>query len=134
MSKQHTNPRVIVAAATGYSNAPWGVTFYGPMGHITLYEDGTHTVGGWARFLDTGGHKNPQVLEEFQQAYRAHPALTGKPLPAPTVEVSHIKIDCPEGEDWGTRESHKVTDWLGNEILFNKGYWAGPEWVPGWVG
>lgn len=134
MAKQHTNPKVIVAAATGYSGEPWGVTFYGPMGHITLHDDGGHCVGGWASCLDTGGYTDPRVLAGFQQAYRAHPALTNKPLPAPVVEINHIKIDCPDGEDWGTREEHKVTDWLGNVSYINKGYMAGGTWVSGWVG
>ena len=77
MAKQHTNPKAIVAAASGYSTSPWGVTFYGPMGHITLNDDGTFITGGWASCLDTGGYKDPRVLAGLQQAYRAHPALTG---------------------------------------------------------
>ena len=131
MAKQYTSPKVIVAAASGCSTSPWGVTFYGPMGHITLHDDGGHCVGGWASCFGTGGYTDPRVLASLQQAYRAHPALTGKPLPAPVVEIDHIKIDCPDGEDWGTREEHEVTDWLGN---VNKGYRAGDTWVSGWVG
>ena len=134
MAKQHTNPKVIVAAASGYSSSPWGVTFYGPMGHITLNDNGTFITGGWASCLDTGGYKDPRVLASLQQAYRAHPALTGKPLPAPVVEIDHIKIDCPDGEDWGTREEHEVTDWLGEVTYINSGYMAGDTWVSGWVG
>lgn len=133
MAKQHTNPRVIVAAATGYSTSPWGATFYGPMGHITLNNNGTSIVGGWASCTDTGGYKSPAVLADLQQAYRAHPALTGRPLPAPVVEVRAVKIDCPEGEDWGTREERKITDWLGNTHYVNEGYMAGGTWVSGWV-
>lgn len=134
MAKQHTSPKVIVAAASGCSTSPWGVTFYGPMGHITLHDDGGHCVGGWASCFGTGGYTDPRVLASLQQAYRAHPALTGKPLPAPVVEIDHIKIDCPDGEDWGTLEEHEVTDWLGNVSYINKGYRAGDTWVSGWVG
>ncbi len=65
---------------------------------------------------------------------RTGPTLTGKPLPAPVVEIDHIRIDCPDGEDWGTREERKVTDWLGNISYINKGYMAGGTWVSGWVG
>lgn len=135
MAKQHTNPKVIVAAATGYYGEPWGVTFCGPMGHITLNDDGTYIIGGWAASSAGGGYTDHRVLAGFQQAYRAHPALTGKPLPAPVVEIDHIKIDCPDGEDWGTREEHKITDWLGNVSYINKGYMAGGgTWVSEWVG
>ena len=132
MAKQHTNPKVIVAAASGCSTSPWGVTFYGPMGHITLHDDGGHCVGGWASCFGTGGYTNPRVLASLQQAYRAHPALTGKPAPA--VEIDHIKIDCLGGDYWGTREDHKVPDWLGNISHIDNDYMAGGTWVSGWVG
>ena len=137
MAKQHTNPKVIVAAASGCSTSPWGVTFYGPMGHITLHDDGGHCVGGWASCFGTGGYTDPRVLASLQQAYRAHPALTGKPLPVVEIDhirIDHIRIDCPDGEDCGTWEDHKVTDWLGNISYINKGYRAGDTWVSGWVG
>ena len=62
MAKQHTNPKVIVAAATGYSGEPWGVTFYGPMGHITLNDDGTFITGGWASCTDSGGYTDPPAF------------------------------------------------------------------------
>lgn len=133
MTKQNQNPKAIVAAATGYSTRQFSVTFYGPLGHVTLCDNGNYQIGGTADCLHSGGYKNQTILETLQTTYRRHPAISGQPLPKDVAIDTLVAINSPDGEDWGTRKVTTVTNWLGEERTVNHGYMAGGTWVHGWV-
>lgn len=124
--------KAILASASSFSfvsaGATEGCSFGGRLGSIVLWDDGkVSEPESWNQPSETG----EVCLKAAINLYQKHPAISGQPATVRTVDFE--KINCPDGEDWGSRMVTTITDWLNVVVTINHGYRAGGVWVDGWV-